>query len=247
MDLAAQRRDWDDLSRLDPLWAVLSDPSKRHGGWDHDEFFESGERDVAHFLEVCQPHGLPERRSAALDFGCGAGRLTRALSSRFDRCLGVDISAPMVDVARDMNTDRPNCEFEVNHSDSLGRFPDASFDFVVSHIVLQHVPGREAILRYVGELARVLRPGGALVFQLPSQLPVLYRLQLIRRLYLVLRRLGVSADTLYGRLGLQPMQMSSLPQDVVTTRLQASGARVFDLVNDRNASGVVSAGYYVTR
>jgi ubiquinone/menaquinone biosynthesis C-methylase UbiE len=247
VDLATQRRDWEDLSRLDPLWAVLSDPSKRFGGWSHDEFFASGERDVAHFLEVCGGHGLPAGRTRAFDFGCGAGRLTRALSERFESCVGVDIAAPMIELARDMNSDRPGCAFVVNPRDDLALFEDESFDFVVSHIVLQHVPGRDAILRYVAELARVLRPGGALVFQLPSSVPAWSRLHVSRTLYRGLRRIGVSADTLYKRLRLQPMHMSFVPSEVVSRQLTSAGARVFELVTEREPSGVVSAGYYVTR
>ena len=247
MDLATQRRDWEDLSRLDPLWAVLSEPSKRFGGWSPDEFLASGERDVAHFLEVCGRSGLPRSRSRALDFGCGAGRLTRALSYRFESCVGVDIAEPMIEVARDLNRDRPGCEFLVNDNDDLARFEDATFDFVVSHIVLQHVPGRDAILRYIDELVRVLRPGGALVFQLPSSVPVWSRLHLSRRLYLALRRTGLSAETLYTRLRLQPMHMSFLPSEVVSRRLMAGGARVFELVEEGEPNGVVSAGYYATR
>jgi SAM-dependent methyltransferase len=246
VDLATQRRDWEDLSRLDPLWAVLSEPSKRFGGWSPDEFLASGERDVAQFLEVCGRHGLPRTRSRALDFGCGAGRLTRALSHRFESCVGVDIAEPMVEVARDLNRDRPGCEFLVN-DDDLARFEDATFDFVVSHIVLQHVPGRDAILRYIDELVRVLRPGGVLVFQLPSSVPVWSRLHLSRRVYLVLRRIGLSAETLYTRLRLQPMHMSFLASEVVSRRLMDGGARVFELVEEREPNGVVSVGYYVTR
>jgi SAM-dependent methyltransferase len=247
VDLATQRRDWEDLSRLDPLWAVLSEPSKRFGGWSPEEFLESGERDVESFLKVCGRHGLPRSHRRALDFGCGAGRLTRALSYRFESCVGVDIAQHMIDVARDLNRDRPGCEFLLNADADLARFEDASFDFVVSHIVLQHVPGRDAILRYIDDFVRVLRPGGALVFQLPSSVPVWARLHLSRRLYLILRRLGVSADTLYTRLRLQPMHMSFLASDVVSRRLEDGGAQVIELVTASEPNGLVSAGYYATR
>jgi SAM-dependent methyltransferase len=247
VDLAAQRRDWEDLSRLDPLWAVLSDPSKRYGRWDQDEFFAVGERDVARFLDTCARHELPGRRGTALDFGCGAGRLTRALSSRFEHCIGVDISERMVEVARLLNEDRPACEFRVNDRADLGQFADASFDIVVSHLVLQHVPGREAILRYVGDFARVLRPGGALVFQVPGSLPLLWRLQAARRLYTGLRQVGLSPETLHTRLHLQPMHMSAVPREMVIDRLRAGGAHVFDVVSERLARGMVSVEYYGTR
>lgn len=247
VDLATHRRDWEELSRLDPLWAVLSDPSKRFGNWDRDEFFATGERDVADFLEVCGRHGLPEGHMAAFDFGCGAGRLTRALSSRFDRCVGVDISERMVELARSFNADRPACEFAVNDSPDLARFEDGAFDFVVSHITLQHVPGGELMLAYIAELARVLRPGGALVFQVPRSIPFRHRAQFGRRLYAVLRRVGVPAETLQRRLHLQPMRMTALADDTVRRHLESAGARVFELASEDDRSGIVSSGYFVTR
>jgi SAM-dependent methyltransferase len=243
----AQRRDWDDLSRLDPLWAVLSDPSKRFGRWKLEEFFASGERNVADFLDACGRYGLPVERSRALDFGCGAGRLTRALSIRFERCTGVDISAHMIELARSLNRDRSGCEFMVNTRDDLSRFDEESFDFVVSHIVLQHVPGRETILGYVDELARVLRPGGALVFQVPSSIPLRHRLQLARRLYVALRAAGVPPETLYRRLRLQPMRMTAVSSEAVTRRLEDKGVRVVELTTHLAPTGVVSASYIATR
>lgn len=247
VDLAAHRRDWEELSRIDPLWAVLSDPSKRFGNWEPEEFFASGQRDIDDFMDMCARHGLPRGHATALDFGCGAGRLTRALSMRFDRCIGVDISEPMVELARDFNRDRAGCTFAMNDSDDLSRFEDASFDFVVSHITLQHVPGRNRILGYIGEFVRVLRPGGAIVFQLPSSIPMRYRAQLGRRLYGGLRSLGVSAQTLHRRLRLQPMRMSAVSTDDVSRALRQAGAGVFELETSRDGAGIVSAGYYATR
>jgi hypothetical protein len=38
---------WDRLGRSDPLWAVLTETSRRGGGWTPEEFFATGERDIA--------------------------------------------------------------------------------------------------------------------------------------------------------------------------------------------------------
>jgi hypothetical protein len=52
--------------------------------------FASGEREVAALLAGLQSEALlPAGQRAALDFGCGVGRLTRALASRFDSVAGV--------------------------------------------------------------------------------------------------------------------------------------------------------------
>ena len=55
----------------------------------------------------CRPSRPPGARDRALDFGCGVGRLTRALGDRFDAVVGVDISAGMVEQARRLNDASP--------------------------------------------------------------------------------------------------------------------------------------------
>jgi hypothetical protein len=42
----AEARGWEELARLDPLWAVASSPQLRHGKWDEEEFYEGGRRKV---------------------------------------------------------------------------------------------------------------------------------------------------------------------------------------------------------
>ena len=52
--MSQQRRDWDEIGRLDALWAILSDPAKRHGRWDVDEFFATGRREIDTMLETAR-------------------------------------------------------------------------------------------------------------------------------------------------------------------------------------------------
>jgi SAM-dependent methyltransferase len=213
--LERHRRDWERLAAEDPLWAVLTDPARRGGGWTPEEFLATGEAEISAVLAEAEALGLPARRNAALDFGCGAGRLTRALSLRFERAVGVDISEGMVRVARELSADRPNCEFVINDAPDLARFGSGSFDFVYSSIVLQHLPGRALALAYVHELVRVLADGGLAVFQVPQRLPPLNRLQLSRRLYATARRLGIPEGFLLRRTPLTPMRMLALPEAAV--------------------------------
>ena len=132
--------DWNDLAQLDPLWAIASVPEKRHGRWDVSEFFASGEAEISELLEVGDRHELPVHRCSALDFGCGVGRLTRALATRFDECVGVDVSHEMVRRAEALNPEKPGLRFVVSHGDHLGDYHDGSFDLIVSMSVLQHLP-----------------------------------------------------------------------------------------------------------
>jgi SAM-dependent methyltransferase len=167
MRLGALRRHWDRLGRADPFWAVLTDPAKRRGGWDPEEFFRDGVEEIETALRRAGQFGFPLRRRRALDFGCGVGRITQALARSFDRCDGVDISESMLRGAARYNRFPGRCVYHLNHAPDLALFDTSSFDFVYSTLVLQHMPP-EYGKGYLRELLRVLEPGGLLVVQLPS-------------------------------------------------------------------------------
>ena len=97
-----------------------------------------------------------------LDVGCGPGNITGDLASRLGDgvVVGIDVSEEIIDVAhREALVDeRANLRFEVGDVYQLG-FADESFDVVHAHQVLQHLGRPVAAL---GEMRRVLRPGGIL-------------------------------------------------------------------------------------
>jgi SAM-dependent methyltransferase len=240
------RRDWQELAELDPYWAALTEDAKRSGGWDETEFVRSGAGEVGFLLAHAGAIGRPARREAALDFGCGPGRLTRALAAHFGHVVGIDISERMIETARALNGDVGNCRFEAGGA-ALGRFDDRSFDLVYSNLVLQHVSDRRAALAYVSELARVLAPEGLLVIQIPSHIPPLRRLQPRRRLYKALRRVGVPPGFLFYRLRLDPVSLHALPTGAVTHALERPGARVLRVDEEPWHGGIRSATYFATR
>jgi SAM-dependent methyltransferase len=243
--LGRQERDWDDLALVDPLWAILSETQPGDQGWQLDRFFERGEADVESVLGVARELGWQGGISSALDFGCGVGRLTRALAGHFENCTGVDISERMLEHARRLNADCANCRFLVNRSSDLALFADDAFDFVLSFVVLQHVASAEAALLYISEFVRVARPGGLVVFQLPSTLSARNRLQLRRRAYGLLRAVRVPPDLLQRRLRLNPMRMIGVSELEVRCIVEASGGVVARADPDRLAPGIPGFRYFV--
>ena len=158
---------WESAARRDPLWAILSDPSKRGRRWELQGFFETGRREISLLLyQLKQLEHVP-RPGRALDFGCGVGRLSQALASTFAEVVGVDVSPTMIELADRLNRYPRNVRYVLNQSPVLRVFAPETFDFVYSDIVLQHVEP-EAAREYIREFMRVLAPGGVLVFQLPS-------------------------------------------------------------------------------
>ena len=72
---ATTQAEWEDLAALDPLWAILSDDQKQFGRWSIEEFLAAGQREIDDLMAVC---GLKQGSNGrVLDFGCGAGRLSR--------------------------------------------------------------------------------------------------------------------------------------------------------------------------
>ena len=251
MTLDRHRQDWDRLAETDALWAVLTKPGTKGGRWDVEEFFATGEAEIAHVLTVAEPLGRPSRRAQALDFGCGVGRLTRAMARHFSHCTGVDVAETMIEQATRLNPGSAST-FVVNETNDLARFEDSTFDFVYSALVLQHLPTVAVIRRFIAEFLRVLKPGGLLAFQLPTRMPprsLRNRLRLRTRAYTALRAVGFDQRMLYERLKLVPvMQMQCIPEEAVLAYLRLLGAAVLEVQHGRFEVGEVeSAIYFVTK
>ncbi len=166
--ISHQHTIWERWAQVDPMWAILSDPKRRAGAWDSNEFFASGPTAVEEVVGRLAEHGLKLHHDRCLDFGCGMGRLTQALAEIFERTDGVDISETMIDLASRQNRRGDRCQWHVNRRQDLTLFDDATFDFILSVIVLQHNPP-EVALGYIREFVRLLTPGGIAVFDLPSE------------------------------------------------------------------------------
>ena len=164
--LKSLRRSWGHFGARDPFWAALTTDGKR-GRWSAEEFFLSGEQEIASVLERARALGLEAPRRRALDFGCGPGRLTQALALHFEAVDGVDIAPSMIEHARELNRHPDRCRYVLNQADDLRCFADGSFTFIYSVLVLQHMPP-ELSRGYISEFLRLLAPSGLLVFQVPS-------------------------------------------------------------------------------
>ncbi|GGU57604.1 hypothetical protein GCM10010211_23030 [Streptomyces albospinus] len=112
------------------------------------------------YIEVEEPilHGLLDRGpvGTALDAACGTGRQTAALTARGYRTIGVDQSPEMLAHAQ---RKVPAAEFRQGRLEKLP-LDDDSVDLAVCSLALTHLPDLSA---GIGELARVVRPGGRVV------------------------------------------------------------------------------------
>jgi ubiquinone/menaquinone biosynthesis C-methylase UbiE len=161
-------KQWENLGNEDPYWAVLTREGNEGGRWDKDEFFLSGERKIAEVFKNLNQLNANPAIGAAMDFGCGVGRISRALSSRFEKVVGLDISASMLSEAQQSNQDFKNIQFLQNSPTNLACLGEKTFDLITSFIVLQHMPSKRQCA-FIEEFAGSLSSGGILVFQTPSR------------------------------------------------------------------------------
>jgi ubiquinone/menaquinone biosynthesis C-methylase UbiE len=161
------RHQWTTLGERDPLWAILSETDKKGGGWDQAAFFQTGVDEIGQVLRTARSLA-PVRYGSAVDFGCGVGRLSQALSMHFQRVVGVDIAESMIRSAVLLNRLPDRCEYIHNVAADLSVLPGNSADLIYSSITLQHVV--PALARcYIREFFRVARPGALVIFQLPCR------------------------------------------------------------------------------
>jgi ubiquinone/menaquinone biosynthesis C-methylase UbiE len=162
--LEKMRKDWDLRAKENARYYV--DTSRKD--WSDDEFFASGELAVSHDIHtditnICQ--GKDPKDMRIIEIGCGAGRLTQALSNFFGEVHAVDVSGEMVRQARAALGHRPGVHFYQNNGCDLEVIPALEYDFAYSAIVFQHIPSREIIENYVREVHRLLKPGALFKFQ----------------------------------------------------------------------------------
>jgi SAM-dependent methyltransferase len=242
MRIRALKRHWDSLGSSDPLWAVLTQDEFKGGG-DLDKFLATGVAEIDSAMDLLRGLGLggTAGRTRALDFGCGVGRCTLALKEHYASVVGVDIAPSMIERARQLSDNVPGIEYIVNARRDLRFLDDESFDLAYSNIVLQHMEPLYST-RYLQELIRVTRKGGALVFQLPSRTPPPAS---TTRLALAKRRLrdhgppgavrAYDAINRGLRQGKRPiMQMYAVGRPQVEDLVRSAGARVVAVLDDRS-------------
>jgi ubiquinone/menaquinone biosynthesis C-methylase UbiE len=156
------RRDWDDRARKNAFHYIASWRDE----WDLASFLASGQEDFSNFVSpILERCDIPTTGGVMVELGCGAGRMTPNFAERYDRVLALDLSSEMLQRAREIHSQTTNILWLRVGGENLACLVSNSTDFLFSYLVLQHLPSEELAFSYVREMLRVLRPGGAFLFQ----------------------------------------------------------------------------------
>jgi 2-polyprenyl-6-hydroxyphenyl methylase / 3-demethylubiquinone-9 3-methyltransferase len=152
------------------------DAATASGGADHAELakFDAaaarfwdphGEFRPLHLLNPVRMQFIAERvtlgAARALDVGCGGGLLAEALARAGATVTGIDLAPGMIEVARMHAAESAlDIDYRVAPAEDVARSLPAAFDLVTCMEMLEHVPQPEPV---VAALARLVRPGGALI------------------------------------------------------------------------------------
>lgn len=150
-----------------PAHQVDNDLYRRmgHAWWDESEgafatirFFINPVR-FAYFSRILAQESVAGAPTAArvLDIGCGGGFLSEDFARIGFRVTGIDPAEESIAAARRHAGEAAlDIEYRTGCGENLP-FPDGHFEIVLCCDVLEHV---EDVDRVLGEVARVLRPGG---------------------------------------------------------------------------------------
>ena len=210
-----------------------------HEGGDREAFYREY---FAHELEKARDSlALFERcaddwaRSRVLDFGCGGGGMTCHLATRFREAWGIDLDADKLAFAgrEAARIGLPNVHF-VHYAGGRLPFEDATFDYVYTVDVMEHLPDPAF---YVGEFERVLRPGGHLLLSFGppwrhphgkhmwTKLPGWWTHLLFPR-SVVMRVRGFDPRTTWEELGLHRLTVAKFEAILQASRLREQYYRV---------------------
>jgi SAM-dependent methyltransferase len=108
---------------------------------------------------------LPLADQQLLELGCGAAQLARALLTRHASTTVTGLEVDQRQLAKNLADPAPRLDFVLSGAQAIP-FPDARFDGALMLKSLHHVP-MPLMAQALGEVARVLRPGGWLYVSEP--------------------------------------------------------------------------------
>ncbi|SPJ16209.1 3-demethylubiquinone-9 3-methyltransferase and 2-octaprenyl-6-hydroxy phenol methylase [Burkholderiales bacterium] len=126
---------------------------------------------------------VPLAGCCVLDVGCGGGILSEAMSARGAKVLGIDLAGKSLQVARLHALESgAEVEYRAISAEELAQEQPAQFDLVTCMEMLEHVPDPA---RTIESCARLVRPGGTVLFSTINRNPKSFLLAVVGAEYVL--------------------------------------------------------------
>ena len=103
----------------------------------------------------------PKNKDKVLDIGCGTGRVTKLISKKTKKVIGIDFSNEMIQIAKKTLKNAKNIEYKKVDISKKLPFKDNSFDKVTAILVLNHIKYNKRLFK---EIYRILKKDGIFIF-----------------------------------------------------------------------------------
>lgn len=165
---------WSSFGESEPYWSVITNDQYKASVINNlsiQQFYESGKHNIDFIEDTLRKHNVFLTDKIVLDFGCGVGRLSKALASRCRHVYGIDISSSHIELANMHTKNTANTTFTlISCPEDIIPFKAVGVDVVVTLIVLQH--NRPNIMKkYITELLGIVKVGGVAVLHIPYFIP----------------------------------------------------------------------------
>lgn len=158
---------WEEKAKENPLFAVMTMPEMADAGADSfddqhlDAFFAKG--NALFEAHVAPLVAAARGRALVVEYGCGAGRILKAVTSAGHTASGIDISPTMIGHCRRLvpGVHSLHCLDQDGRSD----LADGCASVVYSYAVVQHIAALGDFVKAFDEMCRLLMPGGVLGVQ----------------------------------------------------------------------------------
>jgi len=226
-DFEVLQKTWNEYGKKQTYWSVITSPEYKDDTIEFtcENFFMGGIKDIQIFETIANQYDNSLLDKNVLDFGCGVGRLTLALSRHAKSVTGIDISIGHLEKAEEhrISNNIKNVKFTLIQS-QLSDILTEKFDVIISLIVLQH--NRPELMKsMIKQLLSFLNDDGFALLHIPYQIPN------------YTKKVGIT----------NVMEMHFLPINDIEKIAQESGFRVNQHQCDFCGGGIKNAIFYFSK
>lgn len=234
-------KEWEKFGRRAPYyWGGINKEQFRDhtlGEESLEELFASGRDHIDYVLSTIRERIRPDfAPSRALDFGCGVGRLAFPLAAVCPEVVGLDVSEPTLEEARNVSRRLSLTNVTFHKSDDELSQVSGSFDLIHSTFTIQHIPTKRGE-KIVRKLASMLSDNGVGALDFLIHRDVSKALQTMGSLRKRVPYLNNFANLLEGKSFVEPLAEKNVYDlNRIMTILQDSGCGNFHVMLFRNGN-----------